>query len=176
MHPVITGILERIVPGPGLALPDGRVVPAGTKVGINPWVSSRDRATYGDDADDFRPERWLREAGETEAEYAMRLRRMKDADFTFGGGRRACVGRNMAAVELHKVTATLFSRYNVSCELSRRLSSIRARLLMLNRLSWTVPVSSGPRNGGGSVSWIIFKSKCLCGKPPHWRRKSDEQL
>lgn len=114
MHPVIGGILERVVPAGGLTLPDGRVIAPGTKVGINPWVSSRNKAIYGDDTDAYRPERWLRSDGETEDAYEIRLKRMKDADFTFGSGNRICVGRNMATVELHKVTSTLFSRYDVS--------------------------------------------------------------
>ncbi len=30
-----------------------------TTVGINPWVLSRDKSFYGEDADVFRPERWF---------------------------------------------------------------------------------------------------------------------
>ena len=32
-----------------------------TKVGINPWVAHANRSVYGEDADVFRPERWLEE-------------------------------------------------------------------------------------------------------------------
>jgi cytochrome P450 len=114
MHPVIGGILERIVPSTGLTLSNGQYIPPGTQVGINPWVSTRNKEIYGDDADSFRPERWLRGESETEEAYDSRLKQMKDADFTFGSGNRICVGRNMATVEIHKTTSTLFSRYDVS--------------------------------------------------------------
>ncbi|KAK7421448.1 hypothetical protein QQX98_002146 [Neonectria punicea] len=113
MHPVIGGILERIVPANGLTLPDGRVIAPGTKVGINPWVSSRNKAIYGADADKFRPERWLQSAEEEDDAYAARLKSMKDADLTFGSGKRICVGRNMANLEIHKVISALFSRYDI---------------------------------------------------------------
>ena len=114
MHPVISGILERIVPDSGLQLSDGRVIAPGTKVGINPWVLSRSKEIYGEDAADYRPERWLKADNETEDAYEARLKVMKDTDFTFGSGRRVCVGSNMAIVEIHKITSTLFSRYEVS--------------------------------------------------------------
>ena len=113
IHPIITGILERVVPSTGLHLPDGRVIAPGTKVGINPWVSSRSKAYFGEDADVYRPERWLQYETETGAEYEARLKKMKEADFTFGFGKRACVGRNMAMSTLHKITSCLFSRYDV---------------------------------------------------------------
>ena len=77
-------------------------------------VSSRNKTIFGKDADIYRPERWLRCEDESEVDYEARLKKMKDADFTFGSGNRICVGRNMATVELHKVTSTLISRYEVS--------------------------------------------------------------
>lgn len=120
MHPVISGILERIVPARGLTLPDGRFIAPGTRVGINAWVSHRNKDVYGADADSFRPERWLRATDETEDAFAARLARMKDGDMTFGAGSRQCVGRHLATLELHKLTSALFSRYNVGGPLSRR--------------------------------------------------------
>lgn len=126
IHPPVGNILERVVPPPGLALQDGRVIAPGTIVGMNQWIVSRDINVYGDDADIFRPERWLRGDDETTLAYEARRKMMKDADLSFGGGNRICTGRHMAAIEMFKVTATLFSRYDVS-EVSPGgcLSSIR---------------------------------------------------
>ncbi|SPO06362.1 related to pisatin demethylase / cytochrome P450 monooxygenase [Cephalotrichum gorgonifer] len=116
MHPVITGIIERIVPSTGLTLPDGRVIAPGTKVGINPWVSTRNKDIYREDDDEYRPERWLPYENESEDESAARLKRMRDADFTFGSGNRRCVGKYMTFLELHKVTSTLISRYDIQLD------------------------------------------------------------
>ena len=49
LHPGIGMALERVVPAGGLPLKDGRVVPPGTVVGLNPWVIHRDRGVYGED-------------------------------------------------------------------------------------------------------------------------------
>lgn len=81
---------------------------------MNQWVISLDKDVYGDDADFFRPERWLRGDDETAAAYEARLKMMKEGDLSFGGGNRICTGRHMASLEMFKVTATLFSRYEVS--------------------------------------------------------------
>ncbi|KAG9259119.1 cytochrome P450 [Emericellopsis atlantica] len=113
LHPVISGVLERIVPSSGLTLPDGRVIPAGTKVGMNPWVVHRSEQTFGPEPDTFRPERWMKGPDEPQEKFDMRLKKMKDADLSFGSGNRICVGRNMAMVEMHKVISTLFSRYDI---------------------------------------------------------------
>lgn len=119
MHPPVGNILERIVPTAGLALRDGRVIAPGTIVGMNQWVVSRNKEIYGGDADVFRPERWLRGDDETLVAYEARLKMMKDGDLGFGGGNRICTGRHMASLEMFKVTATLFSRYDVSDDTSR---------------------------------------------------------
>jgi cytochrome P450 len=58
MHPAVGQLLERVVPEGGAAL-SGHWLPQGTVVGVNPWVPSRDKWTYGKDAHAYRPERWL---------------------------------------------------------------------------------------------------------------------
>jgi len=58
MHPAVGQLLERVVPEGGAAL-SGHWLPQGTVVGVNPWVPSRDKSTYGKDAHVYRPERWL---------------------------------------------------------------------------------------------------------------------
>ncbi|KAH8664387.1 cytochrome P450 [Xylariales sp. PMI_506] len=125
IHPVISGVLERVVPAGGLNLPDGRVLPAGTKVGFSAWVLTRNEEIYGDDVEAFRPERWLRGDDEDEEQYEMRLKRMRDAEFTFDAGSRICVGRFMASITIYKITATLFSRYNIRLDPNFKQWSLR---------------------------------------------------
>ncbi|CAO2648458.1 Nn.00g077250.m01.CDS01 [Neocucurbitaria sp. VM-36] len=58
LHPPFAHTLARVVPSGGAEL-EGCWVPGGTTVGLNPWVLGRDKELYGEDADVFRPERWL---------------------------------------------------------------------------------------------------------------------
>ncbi|KAK3988501.1 Pisatin demethylase [Cladorrhinum sp. PSN332] len=113
LHPVLGMLLERYVPEGGLVLPDGSVVPAGTGVGMNPYVVQRNKGVLGEDADEFRPERWLQEDKEGEEEYKARVQRMSATDLSFGGGSRICIGRHLALMEVYKVVATLVNRYDM---------------------------------------------------------------
>ncbi|KAJ5773323.1 hypothetical protein N7457_008219 [Penicillium paradoxum] len=113
-NPGVAMPLERYVPEGGLTLPNGDFVPAGSIVGLNPYVVSRNKPTWGEDAEEFRPERWLRdEAHETEQEFQERLQAMNSADFTFGAGSRMCTGKHFATLQIYKVIATLVSRYDI---------------------------------------------------------------
>ncbi|KAI1772199.1 cytochrome P450 [Hypoxylon cercidicola] len=113
MHPGVCMLLERYVPDSGLTLPDGHYVPAGTAVGLNPYVVGRNKDVYGDDVDTFRPERWLKNEGESDDSYRERIRLYNAADLTFGGGSRVCLGRYIAQMEVYKVVATLISRFEI---------------------------------------------------------------
>ncbi|KAJ5653409.1 hypothetical protein N7490_000412 [Penicillium lividum] len=115
LNPGIAMIFERVVPEGGFTLPDGRFLPAGTKVGSNPFVTGRDYEVFGDDADSFNPDRWLRGKNESEEAFKERHRRMKDVvDFVFGGGGRICMGRYLAMLEIKKLIATLYNLFDVS--------------------------------------------------------------
>lgn len=114
LHPAVSMMLERVVPPGGLRLDDGRGIPAGTVVGINPWVVNRDFGVFGDDADSFRPERWLQDEDEGREDFEVRLKEMRAADFSFGAGNRGCIGRNLAMMEMLKALSTLLLRYQVS--------------------------------------------------------------
>jgi cytochrome P450 len=119
VNPGIAMVFERVVPEGGFTLPDGRYLPAGTKAGINPFVTNRDFGVFGDDADDFNPNRWLQGKDESSVHFEARSRRMKDTvDFVFGGGGRICMGRYLAMLEIKKLIATLYSTFDVSDLLS----------------------------------------------------------
>jgi hypothetical protein len=58
LHPGVGFPLERYVPKGGLVVGDV-LLPEGTIVGMNAWVIHHDKTIYGEDADMFRPERWM---------------------------------------------------------------------------------------------------------------------
>ncbi|KAI8675977.1 hypothetical protein NCS57_00500600 [Fusarium keratoplasticum] len=58
MHPATGLPIERVVPKGG-AIISGKFFPDGTIVGINSWVEHYNPAIFGQDANSFRPERWL---------------------------------------------------------------------------------------------------------------------
>ncbi|KAK4443778.1 cytochrome P450 [Podospora aff. communis PSN243] len=105
--------LERYVPPGGVVLPTGDSLPQDTILSMNPYILCRNKEVFGKDADEFRPERWLRAEGEAEEVFANRLRAMNDADLSFGGGSRICLGKHMALMQIYKVVATVVGRYEV---------------------------------------------------------------
>jgi len=58
VRPAVGLNITRLVPPEGAEL-DGHFFPGGTSVACNGWVLHRDKEVFGQDADDFRPERWL---------------------------------------------------------------------------------------------------------------------
>jgi cytochrome P450 len=87
-------IIPRYVSGDGLDL-YGKHVPPGTEIGANPYVIHRDRAVFGEDADEFRPERWLEDHDKAQE--------MDRYILTWGYGPRICLGKNIALLETNKL-------------------------------------------------------------------------
>lgn len=63
VRPAVGLNICRLVPPEGAEL-DGRFFPGGTRIAVNGWVLHRDRNVFGNDADVYRPERWLEGAEE----------------------------------------------------------------------------------------------------------------
>ncbi|KAJ5751975.1 hypothetical protein N7520_008892 [Penicillium odoratum] len=113
IHPGVGLMIERIVPKGGFSLPDGRFVPEGTAVGMNPWVINKNEEVFGEKTDKFIPERWLQRPEETDEAFQTRFSKMKASDFGFGAGSRACYGRYLSQFENYKLIATLFSSFDM---------------------------------------------------------------
>lgn len=58
LQPAVGLNITRKVPIGGAEI-DGKKIPGGTEVAVNGWVLHRDPSIWGNDADVFRPERWL---------------------------------------------------------------------------------------------------------------------
>jgi cytochrome P450 len=105
MHPPAGFIMERVTPASG-AVVCGRQIPGGVVIGCSPWAVHRHKPTFGDDVDLFRPERWI-EASEEEK------KKMEKALCHFGSGSHHCIGKGMSLIEVYKMGAELFRRYEV---------------------------------------------------------------
>ncbi len=112
-HPGTSFALERVVPREGLCLPDGRFLEPGTVVGMHPWIINRNRPIFGSDADSFVPERWLQNDNETAEAFTNRLAQMETTVLSFGAGRRGCIGKNLAMLEMKKILGTLFANLEI---------------------------------------------------------------
>ena len=111
-HPGISFALERVVPPGGLVLPDGGFIEPGMVVGMHPWIVNRDHSIFGRDADFFVPERWLQKEDEDLMTFTTRVSLMKNTILTFGAGKRACIGKNLALLEMYKLLGTLFASFD----------------------------------------------------------------
>jgi len=121
-----TGPLYKQVPKGGDTI-HGYFLPEGTQVGQNIWGMQRRKEIFGEDADVFRPERWL----ETEP---GRLKAMKDTvELVFGYGKYMCLGKQMAWMEINKllVEVSLLSGWMgcVECSADTRVAAAEVRLL-----------------------------------------------
>ncbi|EMC98319.1 hypothetical protein BAUCODRAFT_32339 [Baudoinia panamericana UAMH 10762] len=104
IYPPVTGLMAKMVPAGGVKLEvDGveKFAPGGTQVGWNSWGMMHDPKIWGEDAEIFRPERWLPKS-DSKAELD-RIARMNDTvTLCFGYGRFGCLGRGVATMELNK--------------------------------------------------------------------------
>ncbi|KAJ7042944.1 benzoate para-hydroxylase [Mycena alexandri] len=91
--------LHRSAP-PGGVVCSGYYFPEGTELSVPAWTIGHDPELWGD-AENFRPERWLE--GKESRQYLM----------TFGKGPRACIGQNLAYIEMTSIIATMLLRYKL---------------------------------------------------------------
>ncbi|KAK7962051.1 uncharacterized protein PG986_002876 [Apiospora aurea] len=114
LHPAPGLPLWRVVPEGGATI-SNQYFEAGSVVGINLWVAHYDRSVYGDDADMFRPERWI----EAEKGNPNHLQQMEANYMPFGLGSRTCIGRHISTLEMYKLIPELVSRYDFELAMPR---------------------------------------------------------
>lgn len=94
--PPLSQLRERVVPPQGDTVGVFRLA-GGTFVGLNAWGAQLNTTVYGDDADLFRPERWL-----TQDEHKLQ-KMYQTHSLIFGHGTTKCLGVSMAMMEITKV-------------------------------------------------------------------------
>jgi cytochrome P450 len=92
----------------------GHVFYPGTVLSVPAYTIHHSKEIWGPDADEFVPTRWD----------ASRLtEQQKTAFIPFSTGPRACVGRDVAEMELHCIAATVFENFEFRLERERPLET-----------------------------------------------------
>ena len=138
--PAFSVQMPRCSPPEGITLA-GKFIPPGYAIGFNPHVVHMDKGVFGQDADVFRPERWL------ESEEQCKI--MDRAYMSFGMGVRPCVGKNVSWFEAYTMLCCRLliggyrSRLLRSTSLCRRYCAPSLwRWPMIGRGRHTMPASS----------------------------------
>jgi cytochrome P450 len=105
LTPVIGISLPRTVPSEGVDIGGYHLSP-GDVVGMNPWIVHRNKELFGEDAEAFRPERYI-EASESHRHA------MESMSLSFGGPSRSCPGRYLAWLALSKTVAAIFQHFEI---------------------------------------------------------------
>ena len=95
--------LARVSPPEELEI-NGHYFPPGVQLTVYSWALHRNKRLFGEDAMEFEPERWLDGERSHDLHWCF---------FSFGYGSRACLGRNLAWMEMLKAISTFFRRYAV---------------------------------------------------------------
>ncbi len=112
--PFPTAFPRVIAPGAESALPGLRgPLPVGTTVYAHTFIVGRAKAVWGADAEVWRPERWLRVAGDGESESERERRELEERFVVFGKGARGCVGRDIAMLMIARAVLAVLAVWDV---------------------------------------------------------------
>ena len=104
--PAVGMPLVRVVPEGGAHICD-RYFPQGTIIGVHAWVAHQNTGVFGNDAAEFRPERWLKSESDEST-----LAEMEHYFLSWGAGSRTCLGRNVALLEMLKVVPEIVRNFD----------------------------------------------------------------
>ncbi|XP_031251852.1 alkane hydroxylase MAH1-like [Pistacia vera] len=90
-------------------LPSGHRIKPQTKVQMSSYAMARMTWVWGEDCQEFKPERWISEKGEIKHEPSNKF-------FAFSAGPRICLGKNMAFTLMKAVAATILYNYSVQVD------------------------------------------------------------
>jgi cytochrome P450 len=133
IYPPVTGLFLKEVPAGGDTI-NGLFIPGKTRIGWSSFGLMRNEKVWGDDANMFRPERWL--------EGSLEEIQRKDSvlEMVFGYGTYQCLGKTVARMELNKIFVEvrdfhLATSHNPSCTILifcssfSEISSLRSWIL-----------------------------------------------
>lgn len=110
-----------------VVMSDGTFIPQGSYAVFAPYTTGRRTDVWGEDAAEFKPERWVDPANPT------RLIQVSNFKFNaFLAGPRQCIGMNFALMEMKVIIVKIMSRFHLDMEPGQNVKYRRSVTLPLD--------------------------------------------
>ncbi|XP_061995433.1 cytochrome P450 704C1-like [Rosa rugosa] len=116
--------------------PDGHSVKKGELVILQPYSMGRMEFIWGDDAEEFRPERWLDKNGNFQEESPFKF-------IAFNAGPRICLGKEYSYIQMKIFSAVLLSNYIF--KLSDEKKVVKYKTMVTLHINRGLHVHASPR-------------------------------
>ncbi|CAN8257975.1 unnamed protein product [Cochlearia groenlandica] len=105
-------------------LPSGHKVDANAKVVICVYALGRMKAVWGEDALQFKPERWIYENGRLKHEPSFKF-------LSFNSGPRTCLGKNLAMTQMKRVAAEMLQNFDIEVIKGQKIEPVLGFILSM---------------------------------------------
>ncbi|KFK40984.1 hypothetical protein AALP_AA2G070000 [Arabis alpina] len=105
-------------------LPSGHRVDEDMKIVISTYALGRMRSVWGDDAEDFRPERWISDSGKSKHEPSYKF-------LAFNAGPRTCLGKKLTFLQMKIVAVEIIQNYDIKVVEGHKTQPVPSVLLRM---------------------------------------------
>ncbi|KAF8098310.1 hypothetical protein N665_0269s0034 [Sinapis alba] len=105
-------------------LPSGHKVEAHSKIVICIYALGRMRSIWGEDALDFKPERWISDSGDLRHEPSYKF-------MAFNAGPRACLGKHLALLQMKIVAVEIIQKYDFEVTKGHKIEPVPSVILRM---------------------------------------------
>ncbi|CAD5330403.1 unnamed protein product [Arabidopsis thaliana] len=105
-------------------LPSGHKVQANSKIIICLYALGRMRAVWGDDALEFKPERWVSDKGSLRHEPSFKF-------LSFNSGPRTCLGKHLAMTQMKMVAVEILHNYEIKVIKGQKIKPVLGFILSM---------------------------------------------
>ncbi|KAL2895695.1 Cytochrome P450 98A2 [Bienertia sinuspersici] len=135
-------------------LPSGHQLKKDMHILFDTYAVGRMKLIWGDDCNEFKPERWISERGKVKLEPSYKF-------IAFGAGPRICQGKDMAFTQLKFVIATILQKYDIEAVQGQQvIPELSVTLNMKHGFKFNLPPGPKPWPIVGNLYRI---------KPVHFR-------
>ncbi|KAF3496548.1 hypothetical protein DY000_02053270 [Brassica cretica] len=105
-------------------LPTGHRVDDNWKIVISIYALGRMKSVWGDDAEDFRPERWISDNGMLRHEPSHKF-------LAFSAGPRSCLGKKLTFLQIKTVAVKIIQKYEIEVVEGQKSEPVPSVLLRM---------------------------------------------